>query len=131
MFTQPPMLRRFKQIDGFSSVTLSGNPLAVVVDGEGLKEEEMLAFARWTNLSETTFARATDDERADYRVHTPPTNAAAAEWLIADGRARAPYRARQGTAIGHAGCVRISQDAQGKIWVAGTTATVVDGTVSI
>ena len=45
-----------------------GNPLAVVVDGEGLGEDEMRRFANWTNLSETTFLLPPTDPRADYRV---------------------------------------------------------------
>jgi PhzF family phenazine biosynthesis protein len=47
--------RPFRQVDVFTSVPYRGNPVAVVLDGEGLDDEEMAAFARWTNLSETTF----------------------------------------------------------------------------
>jgi len=64
--------RRFHQLDVFTAVPLKGNPLAVVHEAEGLDDATMAAFARWTNLSETTFllrptpvARA---EGADYRV---------------------------------------------------------------
>jgi predicted PhzF superfamily epimerase YddE/YHI9 len=47
--------RPFRQVDVFTSVPYRGNPVAVVLDGDGLDDEEMAAFARWTNLSETTF----------------------------------------------------------------------------
>lgn len=62
------MQRRFTQVDVFTSVAYCGNPLAVVIDGEGLSDEAMARFANWTNLSETTFIVATTDARADYRV---------------------------------------------------------------
>ena len=48
-------LRRFSQLDVFTDSALLGNPLAVVHEAEGLADERLAAFARWTNLSETTF----------------------------------------------------------------------------
>ena len=60
--------RRFKQVDVFSSVPFKGNPLAVVLDADGLSDAQMHAIARWTNLSETTFVLPASDARADYRV---------------------------------------------------------------
>ncbi len=60
--------RRFRQVDVFSAGPLSGNPLAVVVDGDGLNDEQMQALARWANLSETTFLCAPRAAGADYRV---------------------------------------------------------------
>ena len=42
--------------------------MAVVLDGEGLSTDEMQHFARWTNLSETTFVLAPTAPEADYRV---------------------------------------------------------------
>jgi PhzF family phenazine biosynthesis protein len=60
--------RRFQQVDVFATGPYSGNPLAVVVDGDGLTSEEMQRFANWTNLSETTFLLPPDDPAADYRV---------------------------------------------------------------
>ena len=62
------MIRRFAQVDVFASEPYSGNPLAVVVDAEGLEPAEMQRLARWTNLSETTFLLPPTDPRADYRV---------------------------------------------------------------
>ena len=58
----------FKQIDVFSSHTLLGNPLAVVLDADGLSDARMVEFARWTNLSETTFLLAPQHPVADYRL---------------------------------------------------------------
>jgi PhzF family phenazine biosynthesis protein len=60
--------RRFMQLDVFSDRPLLGNPLAVVIDGDGLDDLTMQAFARWTNLSETTFLLPPTRIDADYRV---------------------------------------------------------------
>ncbi|QTH16316.1 PhzF family phenazine biosynthesis protein [Pseudomonas corrugata] len=64
------MTRRFdfKQLDVFSNVPLKGNPLAVVLGADELSDEQMIAFANWTNLSETTFLLAPQHPEADYRV---------------------------------------------------------------
>ncbi|HHN8401792.1 PhzF family phenazine biosynthesis protein [Morganella morganii] len=59
---------QFYQVDVFSDVPLLGNALAVVVDADDMTDEEMHRFARWTNLSETTFLLKPQDPRADYRV---------------------------------------------------------------
>src|SRR4051794_351786 len=66
-------MRRFSQVNVFSSEHYLGNPLAVVHDADGLSDDEMLRFANWTNLSETTFLVAPTDPRADYalRIFTP------------------------------------------------------------
>jgi PhzF family phenazine biosynthesis protein len=65
--------RAFKQVDVFTSIPLMGNPVAVVLDGAGLSDADMLRMANWTNLSETTFVVPVTDARADYhvRVWTP------------------------------------------------------------
>jgi PhzF family phenazine biosynthesis protein len=60
--------RRFMQLDVFSLQPLKGNPLAVVIDGDGLDEATMRAMARWTNLSETAFLLTPTKAEADYRV---------------------------------------------------------------
>jgi PhzF family phenazine biosynthesis protein len=67
------MSRRFKQVDVFTDRPLRGNPVAVVLDGAGLTDAEMQAFASWTNLSETTFVLPPTDVAADYavRIFTP------------------------------------------------------------
>lgn len=68
-----PSKRRFMQLDVFSRQPLQGNPLAVVIDGDGLDDDTMRAFARWTNLSETTFLLPPTSPEADYcvRIFTP------------------------------------------------------------
>ena len=87
---------RFSQVDVFSSEPLLGNPVAVVHDADDVSEEEMAAFARWTNLSETTFLLAPTQPGADYRLRiwTPggelpfaghPTLGSAHAWLEAGG----------------------------------------------
>jgi PhzF family phenazine biosynthesis protein len=60
--------RPFAQVDVFSSEPFGGNPVAVVLDAEGLSDAEMQRFAAWTNLSETTFVLAPTVAGADYRV---------------------------------------------------------------
>jgi trans-2,3-dihydro-3-hydroxyanthranilate isomerase len=59
--------RRLTWLDVFCDGPLKGNQLAVVHDGDGLDEATMLAFARETKLSETTFVQAATREGADYR----------------------------------------------------------------
>jgi PhzF family phenazine biosynthesis protein len=65
--------RAFKQVDVFTSVALKGNPVAVVLEAEGLSDAEMQAIANWTNLSETTFVTPASEAGADYavRIFTP------------------------------------------------------------
>lgn len=274
-------MRRFRQVDVFAETPYRGNPVAVVLDGDDLSDEEMQAVARWTNLSETTFVLPPTEEDADYRVRiftpaaelpfaghptlgtchawlaapggdgraeivqecgaglvpirrtdaglafaAPPLvrsgpvdeelqgrlaellriereaiadaqwvdngpgwvavllesaeavlaldpapvdmsigavgpypegspeafevraffvtgtgstedpvtgslNASLAEWLLRTGRATSPYVARQGTALGRAGRVHVSQDPDGTIWVGGVTVTCVEGEIAI
>jgi len=61
-------VRSFMQVDVFATGPVTGNPVAVVLDAEGLTDAAMAAFARWTNLSETTFVLPPTDPRADYRL---------------------------------------------------------------
>ena len=58
-------------------------------------------------------------------------NASLAQWLLSTGRAQAPYLARQGTALGRSGQVRITQDPDGQVWVGGSVVTCVSGTVDL
>lgn len=60
--------RAFAQVDVFTSVPFMGNPVAVVLDGDGLSDGAMQAIANWTNLSETTFVLPATDADADYRL---------------------------------------------------------------
>lgn len=88
---------RYTQLDVFSPERFLGNPLAVVHDDEGrLDADRMAAFARWTQMSETTFLLPPTDTEADYRVRifTPgrelpfaghPTLGSCRAWLEAGG----------------------------------------------
>ena len=91
--------RPCRQIDVFTDQAYRGNPVAVVHEAEGLSDAQMQQFARWTNLSETTFLLPPTDPAADYRVRifTPggelpfaghPTLGTCRAWLAAGGRAR-------------------------------------------
>ncbi len=62
---------------------------------------------------------------------TGSLNASLAQWLLASGRASAPYVARQGTALGRDGRVRITADADGVVWVGGDVVTCVSGRVRL
>ena len=60
--------RRFVQVDVFTVTPLLGNPVAVVLDGDGIAEAIMQRLAAWTNLSETTFVLRPSTADADYRL---------------------------------------------------------------
>ena len=87
---------RFSQVDVFTDELMLGNPVAVVHDAETLTDQQMAAFARWTNLSETTFLLPPTDPAADYRLRIfttygelpfagHPTLGSARAWLAAGG----------------------------------------------
>ena len=113
------MQRRFHQLDVFSAVPLKGNPLAVVHSAQGLSDATMAAFARWTNLSETTFLLPPTQPAADYRVRifTPqqelpfaghPTLGSCHAWLAGGG---VPQQAGLVVQECGVGLVRIRQSA--------------------
>jgi PhzF family phenazine biosynthesis protein len=58
----------FAQVDVFAAAAFAGNPVAVVLDADGLSTEQMQRIANWTNLSETTFLLSPTTPGADYRV---------------------------------------------------------------
>ena len=102
---------RFSQVDVFTDTLTLGNPVAVVHDAAGLDEATMAAFARWTNLSETTFLLPPADPAADYRlrIFTPggelpfaghPTLGSARAWLGAGGLPATSGRLVQECAVG-------------------------------
>lgn len=119
--------RPFAQVDVFTATPYRGNPVAVVLDASDLTDEEMAAFARWTNLSETTFVLPPADPAADYRlrIFTPggelpfaghPTLGSAHAWLGAGGRPRDVDTIVQECGIG---LVRVRRDANGGATVDG------------
>jgi PhzF family phenazine biosynthesis protein len=108
----------FDQVDVFTDELLLGNPVAVVHQADQLTDDQMSAFARWTNLSETTFLLAPTDPSADYRlrIFTParelpfaghPTLGSARAWLNRGGVPR-----QTGVLVQQcgAGLVRVRQD---------------------
>lgn len=103
--------RPFRQINVFSAAPYQGNPVAVVLDAQGLDDAQMQRFACWTNLSETTFVLPPTDAAADYRVRifTPggelpfaghPTLGTCHAWLQAGGQPRQADTVVQQCAIG-------------------------------
>lgn len=97
-------MRPFNQVDVFTATPYKGNPLAVVLDGNGLSSEAMQHFTHWTNLSECTFLLPPTPEGAaagaDYRVRIfcpgrelpfagHPTLGSCHAWLEAGGRPKA------------------------------------------
>ncbi|TXL68309.1 PhzF family phenazine biosynthesis protein [Zeimonas arvi] len=113
-----PQPRRFHQLDVFTAIPYQGNPLAVVHDAQDLSDARMAAFARWTNLSETTFLLPPTDPQADYRVRifTPggelpfaghPTLGSCHAWLTAGGTPRGGDSIVQQCGVG---LVRIRRD---------------------
>lgn len=110
----------FSQLNVFSADPLGGNPLAVVHDAGAISTAQMAAFARWTNLSETTFLLPPSDPKADYRVRifTParelpfaghPTLGSCHAWLSAGGKTRQAGVAVQQCGLG---LIRVKQEDQ-------------------
>ena len=118
------MLQRgFKQIDVFTDVPYLGNPLAVVMDGDGLDTAAMQHFTNWTNLSECTFLLPPTPQGAasgaDYRVRIfcpgrelpfagHPTLGTCHAWLEAGGLPQGAYIVQECGA----GLVKIRRDGQ-------------------
>lgn len=88
--------RAFRQVDVFGLGSNDGNPVAVVLDADGLTDDAMRRFSVWTNLSECTFVLPSTVPDADYRVRIfslntelpfagHPTLGTARAWLDAGG----------------------------------------------
>ena len=95
----------------FSPIPTQGNGLAVIVDAEGLSDDQLQTFAAWTNLAETTFMLPPTDPTADYRlrIFTPsremlfaghPTLGSCAAWLHTGGVPKQNGVVRQECKIG-------------------------------
>lgn len=122
----------FKQVDVFTSSAFNGNPLAVIMDAQGLSDSQLAAIARWTNLSETTFVLPPQDAQADYRVRIftvegelpfagHPTLGTAHALLEAGWPTRTPGEIVQQCGVGN---VRIRIAADGTLAFAAPTATI-------
>lgn len=94
-----PTLRPFAQVDVFSRDPYRGNPVAVVLNAEGISDEEMQRIAKWTSLSETTFMLPPTTDEADYRLRIftqtteipfagHPTLGSARAWIDHGGKPR-------------------------------------------
>lgn len=105
------MNRRIQMVDVFHSAPLSGNPLAVVFDADGLTTDDMQQITRWFNLSETSFLLAPTSSEADYRVRIftlqrelpfagHPTLGTCHAWLAAGGKPRSGTQIVQECAAG-------------------------------
>jgi PhzF family phenazine biosynthesis protein len=103
--------RRFIQCDVFSPIPSQGNGLAVIVDAEGLSDNQLQTFAAWTNLAETTFLLPPEDKNADYklRIFSPgremlfaghPTLGSCAAWLHCGGVPKQAGLVRQECGVG-------------------------------
>ena len=66
--TPPHNARPYLQCDVFADRPGAGNPLAVVLDAQGLDDDDMQAIARWTRLPETTFVLPPADADSSYRI---------------------------------------------------------------
>jgi len=122
----------FKQVDVFTSSAFKGNPLAVIMDAQGLSDSQLAAIARWTNLSETTFVLPPQDAQADYRVRIftvegelpfagHPTLGTAHALLEAGWPTRTPGEIVQECGVGN---VRIKIAADGALAFAAPAATI-------
>jgi len=118
--------RQFRQVDVFTDTPYLGNPLAVVLGGIDVTDEQMRQFANWTNLSETTFVLPPRHSGADYwvRIFTPtselpfaghPTLGTCHAWLEGGGRPAKPGLVVQECG---AGLVAIRQDDAGLAFAA-------------
>jgi len=125
--------RPFAQVDVFGARPGLGNPVAVVLDGDGLDDDAMRAFARWTNLSETTFVLPPTTPEADYRVRifTPtselafaghPTLGTCHAWLGAGGNARGEEVVQESAA----GTVRVRRPSTGALAFAAPPSSAVE-----
>ena len=123
-----PLSRPTMTVDVFTQTSLLGNPVAVVLNADGLSDAQMQAFARWTNLSETTFVMRPSAEGlaagADYllRIFTPagelafaghPTLGSCHAWLAQGGQPRNPDQVLQEC---KKGLVPITVNAQGALF---------------
>jgi len=125
---------RFKQVDVFTRAPFRGNPVAVVLESDGLADADMQRIAAWTNLSETTFVLPATSSEVDYRlrIFTPraelpfaghPTIGSAHAVLEAEIARPQAGRFRQECG---AGVIELSVESGGLIWLKAPPAKVRD-----
>lgn len=109
----------FRQVDVFASAPYKGNPLAVVLEADGVTDAQMAQLGNWTNLSETTFLLKPTSLEADYRVRifTPqtelpfaghPTLGSCHAWLSAGNKPKGEFVVQECGA----GLVKIRRDGE-------------------
>lgn len=86
-YSEPVVTRRFSLVDVFSAEPFKGNPVAVVLDADGLSTAQMQQIANWTNLSETTFVLQpqhpdADQEQIAQSLGLRPDQLLDASWLV-------------------------------------------------
>lgn len=124
--------RRFMQVDVFTPTPTQGNGLAVVLDGDGLSDQQMQDFATWTNLAETTFIQSPSSPDADYRLRIfslsgemlfagHPTLGSCAAWLAAGGTPK-----RSGSVLQECGVGLVEIDQSGPMPAFAAPATTVN-----
>jgi PhzF family phenazine biosynthesis protein len=97
-----PRTRNFRQVDVFTARPYFGNPVAVVIDAEGIETDAMQRFTDWTNLSEATFVLPPQHAQADYRLRIfcpgrelpfagHPTLGSCHAWLAAGGKPKGEF----------------------------------------
>jgi PhzF family phenazine biosynthesis protein len=120
------MQRALRLVDVFTDTPYRGNPVAVVLESEGLTDAQMQRFAHWMNLSETTFVLPPAAPGADYqvRIFTPgaelpfaghPTLGTCHAWLSAGGH---PQRAEAIVQQCAAGLIPLRSTADGLAFAA-------------
>jgi predicted PhzF superfamily epimerase YddE/YHI9 len=118
------MHRRFAQVDVFGVRPGTGNPVAVVLDGDGIAARRMQELATWLNVRAFCPVQGS-------MVEDPVCgsfNAGLAQWLPGVGTMQLPCDVHQGAALGRAGRMHVSTQDEA-IWITGATRTLIEGTL--
>jgi len=123
-----------------------GTKVGVAARRQAPEATEAHGLIRRANREARSFATSTrianDPTNLEVRAFAAPMgiaedpvtgslNASLAQWLMADGHMPAAYSARQGTMLGRAGQVFLSQDAKTQVWVGGNVVACVQGFVTL
>ena len=113
---------------------LLGSAEAVLAVKPGLTDMDLGIAGPYPPGAEAAFEVRAFFPKDGATIEDPVTgsfNASLAQWLLATGRAEAPYLAQQGTTLGRRGQVYVSSDDDGTVWVGGGVVTCVSGTVGL